>query len=253
MNGCRPHRFHPVCFLPLSDIRRLDIVSPPDTFVPTASTFPRSDTGGIQLLFPPARDRPWCRLARQLSGALHGKLNGSCRRTPQADRRRGHRRLAHPCLARSSTFMRHGPNSTMQRAAGSPSPIVGIAGGFPMAQRLRQSNVMRTRPPTYGSPAAACRVAHRTLPHFVCILMPSKATTAATKRSRVRPVCSRCGVRCTVSRPRPINGDLSERQRMSSVIPFSRMRITTDDRTHRPGECTHHHIKLDPRGADRHL
>lgn len=36
---------------------------------------------------------------------------------------------------------------------------------------------------------------------------------------------------------------------MSSVIPFARLRVTKDDRTHRPGECTHHHIKLDTRGG----
>jgi hypothetical protein len=36
---------------------------------------------------------------------------------------------------------------------------------------------------------------------------------------------------------------------MSSVIPFSRLRITRDARTHRPGECSHQHIKLDPRGG----
>lgn len=36
---------------------------------------------------------------------------------------------------------------------------------------------------------------------------------------------------------------------MSSVIPFNRMRVTKDDRTHRPGECTHRHIKLDSRGG----
>ncbi|VVD31291.1 hypothetical protein [Paraburkholderia dioscoreae] len=36
---------------------------------------------------------------------------------------------------------------------------------------------------------------------------------------------------------------------MSSVIPFARLRVTTDNRTHRPGECAHHNIKLDSRGG----
>ncbi|MFP3646575.1 hypothetical protein [Paraburkholderia sp. SIMBA_054] len=36
---------------------------------------------------------------------------------------------------------------------------------------------------------------------------------------------------------------------MSSVIPFARLRVTTDERTHRPGECDHHNIRLDPRGG----
>lgn len=36
---------------------------------------------------------------------------------------------------------------------------------------------------------------------------------------------------------------------MSSVVPFTRLRVTKDDRTHRPGECAHHHIRLDPRGG----
>jgi hypothetical protein len=36
---------------------------------------------------------------------------------------------------------------------------------------------------------------------------------------------------------------------MSRVIPFARLRVTTDDRTHRPGECKHHNIKLDPHGG----
>ncbi|MFM0123350.1 MULTISPECIES: hypothetical protein [Paraburkholderia] len=36
---------------------------------------------------------------------------------------------------------------------------------------------------------------------------------------------------------------------MSSVIPFARMRVSTDDRTHRPSECDHHNIRLDPRGG----
>ncbi|WP_100216034.1 hypothetical protein [Paraburkholderia hospita] len=36
---------------------------------------------------------------------------------------------------------------------------------------------------------------------------------------------------------------------MSSVIPFSRMRVTSDDRTRRPGECSHHHLKLDAHGG----
>ncbi|OUL80406.1 hypothetical protein CA603_31615 [Paraburkholderia hospita] len=35
----------------------------------------------------------------------------------------------------------------------------------------------------------------------------------------------------------------------SSVIPFPRARVTTDDRKHRPGECSHHHIKLDTHGG----
>jgi hypothetical protein len=35
----------------------------------------------------------------------------------------------------------------------------------------------------------------------------------------------------------------------ATVIPFSRIRITTDDRTRRPGECNHHHIKLDAHGG----
>jgi hypothetical protein len=36
---------------------------------------------------------------------------------------------------------------------------------------------------------------------------------------------------------------------MSSVIPFARVRVTTDERTSRPGECRHHNIRLDPRGG----
>ena len=36
---------------------------------------------------------------------------------------------------------------------------------------------------------------------------------------------------------------------MSSVIPFARLRVSKDGRTHRPGECAHHHIRLDPRGG----
>ncbi|MFM0007360.1 hypothetical protein PQR57_41210 [Paraburkholderia dipogonis] len=36
---------------------------------------------------------------------------------------------------------------------------------------------------------------------------------------------------------------------MSSVIPFSPLRVTKDDRIHRPLECAHHHIRLDPRGG----
>jgi hypothetical protein len=36
---------------------------------------------------------------------------------------------------------------------------------------------------------------------------------------------------------------------MSSVIPFARLRVSKDDRTHRPLECAHHHIRLDPRGG----
>lgn len=36
---------------------------------------------------------------------------------------------------------------------------------------------------------------------------------------------------------------------MSSVLPFARMRVTTDDRPHRPGECAHRNIRLDPRGG----
>ena len=36
---------------------------------------------------------------------------------------------------------------------------------------------------------------------------------------------------------------------MSSVIPFARLRVTSDERAHRPGECDHHNIRLDPRGG----
>jgi hypothetical protein len=36
---------------------------------------------------------------------------------------------------------------------------------------------------------------------------------------------------------------------MSSVLPFARPRVTTDDRTHRPGECDHRNIRLDPHGG----
>lgn len=37
---------------------------------------------------------------------------------------------------------------------------------------------------------------------------------------------------------------------MSSVIPFARLRVTTDERTQPSvGECKHHHIKLYPHGG----
>jgi hypothetical protein len=36
---------------------------------------------------------------------------------------------------------------------------------------------------------------------------------------------------------------------MSNVYEFRRIRITTDDRTYRPSECAHRHIKLDARGG----
>lgn len=36
---------------------------------------------------------------------------------------------------------------------------------------------------------------------------------------------------------------------MSSVIPFTRLRVTKDERIDRPLECAHHHIRLDPRGG----
>jgi hypothetical protein len=36
---------------------------------------------------------------------------------------------------------------------------------------------------------------------------------------------------------------------MSSVYEFRQIRITKDDRTYRPSECAHRHIKLDARGG----
>jgi len=36
---------------------------------------------------------------------------------------------------------------------------------------------------------------------------------------------------------------------MTNVLKFERVRLTQDDRDHRPGECTHHHLKLDSRGG----
>lgn len=36
---------------------------------------------------------------------------------------------------------------------------------------------------------------------------------------------------------------------MSNVYEFRRIRITKDDRTYRPSECAHRHIKLDARGG----
>ncbi|MDT8842562.1 hypothetical protein ParKJ_34570 [Paraburkholderia fungorum] len=36
---------------------------------------------------------------------------------------------------------------------------------------------------------------------------------------------------------------------MSRVIPFTRLRVTKDERIDRPLECAHHHIRLDPRGG----
>lgn len=36
---------------------------------------------------------------------------------------------------------------------------------------------------------------------------------------------------------------------MSNVYLFRRIRITKDDRTYRPSECAHRHIKLDARGG----
>lgn len=36
---------------------------------------------------------------------------------------------------------------------------------------------------------------------------------------------------------------------MSNVYLFRRTRITKDDRTYRPSECAHRHIKLDARGG----
>ncbi|MFT4506086.1 hypothetical protein [Caballeronia sp. 15711] len=36
---------------------------------------------------------------------------------------------------------------------------------------------------------------------------------------------------------------------MNNIFPFRRIRITKDDRTYRPSECTHRHIKLDSRGG----
>jgi len=35
---------------------------------------------------------------------------------------------------------------------------------------------------------------------------------------------------------------------MSNVLVFKRVRLTHDDRKHRPGECAHLHLNLDSRG-----
>ncbi|CAN7785577.1 hypothetical protein LJR034_008617 [Caballeronia sp. LjRoot34] len=36
---------------------------------------------------------------------------------------------------------------------------------------------------------------------------------------------------------------------MSKVVDIRKIRITRDERTHRPGECAHRHIKLDRHGG----
>jgi len=40
-----------------------------------------------------------------------------------------------------------------------------------------------------------------------------------------------------------------DRIRMTNVLKFERVRLTRDERNYRPGECTHHHLKLDSRGG----
>ncbi|WP_069638499.1 hypothetical protein [Burkholderia sp. PAMC 26561] len=36
---------------------------------------------------------------------------------------------------------------------------------------------------------------------------------------------------------------------MSKVVDIRKFRVTRDERTHRPGECAHRHIKLDRHGG----